>query len=82
MTKRGLDTSNDHVYPDLVFGIPTPPYFVGNARTVGIGVMDFHGTNDDDRSQADEIHAAYVAKMKTFVRWLVDNDHKDPPARR
>ena len=37
--------------------------------------MAYHGTNDD-REQADEIHAAYVEKMKRFVRWLVDSGHR------
>jgi polysaccharide pyruvyl transferase WcaK-like protein len=39
-------------------------------------VMDYYGTNDDDRRRADEIHDSYVAKMKLFVRWLVDNGRK------
>ena len=37
--------------------------------------MAYYGTNDD-REQADEIHASYVEKMKCFTRWLVDNGRK------
>ena len=44
----------------------------GGPPTVGVGVMDYHGTNDD-RRQAERSHAAYVGKMKRFVRWLVDS---------
>ena len=63
MRQRGVDTTPDHVYPDLVFGIPAPPYDPGDAQTVGVGVMAYFGGNDD-RGQADEIHASYVEKMK------------------
>jgi polysaccharide pyruvyl transferase WcaK-like protein len=76
MRQQGLDATQDHVYPDLAFSIPVPPYDPGDAGTVGIGVMDYYGTNDDDRRQADEIHASYVEKMKIFVRWLVDSGRK------
>jgi polysaccharide pyruvyl transferase WcaK-like protein len=41
---------------------------------VGVGVMDYHGSNDD-RRQADQLHASYVEKMKSFVLWLVDSGH-------
>lgn len=70
--RRGLDTSQDHVYPDLAFGIQTPPYKPGNAQVVGVGVLAYYGTNDD-RKEADELHACYLEKMKLFVRWLVDS---------
>ncbi len=75
MRQRGLDTRQDHVYPDLVFGLPAPPYDPGDAQTVGVGVMDYYGTNDE-RRQADEMHASYVEKMKFFVRWLVDSGRR------
>jgi polysaccharide pyruvyl transferase WcaK-like protein len=73
MRQRGLDVSHDRVYPDLVFSAPAPPDDPGDARAVGVGVMAYYGTNDH-RSQADDIHTSYVADMKRFVRWLVDND--------
>ena len=34
--------------------------------------MDYNGSNDD-RRQADQLHASYVEKIKSFVLWLVDN---------
>ena len=37
--------------------------------------MAYYGTNDE-RQQADEIYATYVAGMKRFVRWLVDNGRR------
>ena len=66
LRQQGLDTAGDHVYPDLAFGLPVPPGQPGDPRIVGIGVMDYHGTNDDDRGRADQIHTAYVGKMKLF----------------
>jgi polysaccharide pyruvyl transferase WcaK-like protein len=72
MRQRIPGTAQDHVYPDLVFGIPAPPYDPGDPQTVGVGVMAYYGANDD-RKQADEIYVSYVEKMKSFVRWLVDS---------
>jgi polysaccharide pyruvyl transferase WcaK-like protein len=72
MRERGIDVSRDAVYPDLVYALPEPPYDRGDAQTVGLGVMDYHGTNND-RDRADEIHAAYVGNMKRFTRHLVDS---------
>jgi len=75
MRQRGIDTSGDSVYPDLVYGVPTPPYDPGDPQIVGVGVMAYHGGNDD-RKQADQIHSSYVEKMTRFTRWLVDSGHK------
>jgi polysaccharide pyruvyl transferase WcaK-like protein len=72
MRRMGLDTSGDAVYPDLAFALPTPRGAPVVAGTVGVGVMDYHGGNDD-RQQADQLHASYVEKVKSFVLWLVDN---------
>ncbi len=75
MRQRGIDTAGDRVYPDLVFGVPTPPYDPGDPQLVGVGVMAYYGGNDD-RPQAGQIHSAYVQKMTRFVGWLVDTGHK------
>jgi polysaccharide pyruvyl transferase WcaK-like protein len=75
MRQRGIDTAKDGVYPDLVFGVPTPPYEPGDINVVGVGVMAYYGSNDD-REHAAEIHSAYVAKMTAFVSWLVSGGHR------
>ena len=75
MSRRGLDTAQDHVYPDLAFALPALTFERGNANVVCVGVMEYHGSNDD-RAHADEIRSSYVGGMKRFVRWLVDNDRK------
>jgi hypothetical protein len=54
MRRMGLNTSGDAVYPDLAFALPAPrdvPVVVG---MVGVGVMDYHGSNDDRRQAGHE----------------------------
>jgi polysaccharide pyruvyl transferase WcaK-like protein len=72
MHQRGLDVTEDHVYPDLVFGLPVPPHDPGDPQTVGVGVMAYFGGNDD-RGRSDDIYASYVRNLKIFIRWLVDS---------
>ena len=75
MRQRGIDTTADRIYPDLAFGVPSPPYEPGDPQVVGVGVMDYHGGNDD-RKQAGQIHSAYTTSMTRFVRWLIDSGHQ------
>jgi polysaccharide pyruvyl transferase WcaK-like protein len=72
MRRMGLDTSGDAVYPDLAFILPPPDDVRVIPGAVGVGVMDYHGGNDD-RQQADQLHASYVDVMKSFVLWLTDH---------
>ena len=73
MRRMGLDTSGDPVYPDLAFALPTPHSESGATGTVGVGVMEYSGGNDD-RPQAAEIRSSYIEQMTRFVLWLVDSD--------
>lgn len=73
MRRMGLDTSGDPVYPDVVFSLPAPHDGRGAPGTVGVGVMDYSGTNED-RPQADKIRSGYIEKMTRFVLWLIEND--------
>ncbi|MFI2376149.1 polysaccharide pyruvyl transferase family protein [Streptomyces sp. NPDC018964] len=70
MRAMGVDTARDEVHPDLAFALPAPP-----ARTspglVCVGVMDFHGGNDD-RDRAEEIHRRYLDGTTRFVRALAE----------
>jgi polysaccharide pyruvyl transferase WcaK-like protein len=75
MRQRGIDTSSDRVFPDLVFGIPVPPYEPGDPKLVGLGVMAYYGSNDD-RKQADQIYSRYIEAMTRFTQWLVDNGYR------
>ncbi len=75
MRQRGIDTSADQVCPDLVFGVPTPPFEPGDPKLVGVGVMAYYGGNDD-RKQAAQIHSHYVETMTRFTQWLVENGYR------
>ena len=75
MRRRGIDTSADNVYPDLAFAATAPPTDIGDLNTVGLGVMAYYGSNDE-KLDAGTIHTAYVANMKSFTRWLLDNGHR------
>jgi polysaccharide pyruvyl transferase WcaK-like protein len=73
--RMGVDTSRDEVYPDLVFALPVPEGTEREPGTVGVGVMDYHGGNDD-RASADTIYANYLATLKRFVRSLIDDGRR------
>ncbi|MBT2421834.1 polysaccharide pyruvyl transferase family protein [Streptomyces sp. ISL-22] len=80
----GVNTARDKVYPDLAFALPTPREWgipcselageLGEAPSgsVCVGVMDFHGGNDD-RARAEEIHRRYLDGTTRFVRALVED---------
>ncbi|MFJ8357541.1 polysaccharide pyruvyl transferase family protein [Streptomyces sp. NPDC093984] len=74
MRAMGVDTRRDEVYPDLAFSLPTPPTSApaGPTGTVCVGVMNFHGSNDD-RARAEEIHRRYLDGTIRFVRALVED---------
>jgi polysaccharide pyruvyl transferase WcaK-like protein len=75
MATRGASGPPDPLYPDLVFGLPAPPGDPADPLTVGVGVMDFYGTNDD-RARAEQIHGTYLENMQRFVLWLVDSGRR------
>ncbi|WP_394429467.1 polysaccharide pyruvyl transferase family protein [Streptomyces sp. SGAir0957] len=65
----GVDTSRDEVYPDLAFSLPTPGVSQETRGRVCVGVMAFHGSNDD-RDRADAIYGRYLDGVTRFVRTL------------
>lgn len=71
MRTMGLRERDDRVYPDLAYALPTPTTVEGRTGVIGVGVLDYYGT-DDDRHRADELHATYLAGMTTIVRTLID----------
>ena len=68
--RMGVDVRDDHVFPDLAFALPAPEPRPSTGA-VGVGLMEFHG-NNDDRDRADRINAAYLGTVKRFVRLMVD----------
>jgi polysaccharide pyruvyl transferase WcaK-like protein len=71
MNAMGVDTSRDPVHTDLAFALPNPRPLLDHG-VVGVGVMDYHGGNED-RANAAEIHRDYVRDMTEFVRWLAED---------
>ncbi|MER5766237.1 polysaccharide pyruvyl transferase family protein [Streptomyces sp. NPDC001985] len=71
MRAMGVDTAHDEVHPDLAFALPAPPAVApqGPPGPVCVGVMAFHGGNDD-RARAEEIHRRYLDGTTRFVRAL------------
>ncbi|MGW1375802.1 polysaccharide pyruvyl transferase family protein [Streptomyces sp. NPDC002446] len=79
MREMGVDTARDEVYPDLAFALPTPTVREsapsdppGPPGPVCVGLMAFHGGNDD-RARAEEIHRRYLDGTTRFVRALVED---------
>ncbi|MEV6977535.1 polysaccharide pyruvyl transferase family protein [Kitasatospora sp. NPDC093806] len=76
MRAMGVDTRRDEVYPDLAFSLPVPVPAAGAPAgpegPVCVGVMAFHGGNDD-RARAEEIHRRYLDGTTRFVRALVED---------
>ncbi|HET6855815.1 MAG TPA: polysaccharide pyruvyl transferase family protein [Streptomyces sp.] len=74
MRAMGVDTARDEVYPDLAFALPTPATSEpsGPPGPVCVGVMDFHG-GDDDRARAEEIHRRYLDGTTRFVHALAES---------
>ncbi len=72
MASVGVRGETDKVYPDLAFGLPTPPA-AGRAEAeplrIGVGMMTYDGWRGDD-AERQGVYEAYVAKMTAFVLWL------------
>ena len=71
MRTMGIDVSADQVYPDLAFGHPTPSTAPDGSGAVGLGLMDYWGTNDE-RTEALALRRAYLTTMTRFAGWLLD----------
>lgn len=73
MRAMGVDTARDEVHPDLAFALPAPPLSApaDPPGRVCVGVMAFHGGNDD-RARAEEIHRSYLDGTIRFVRALAE----------
>ncbi|MFD9691399.1 polysaccharide pyruvyl transferase family protein [Kitasatospora sp. NPDC001309] len=72
MRAMGVDTARDAVHPDIAFALPAPPATGSPDGRVCVGVMDFHG-GDDDRARAEQIHRQYLDGTTRFVRALVED---------
>jgi polysaccharide pyruvyl transferase WcaK-like protein len=77
MKSIGFDTRRDAIFPDIAFVLPDPPPRgrVGQALTVGLGVMGYYGWSHDTQAGA-EIHRTYLNKLRAFTLWLLDQGYR------
>src|SRR4029077_17904984 len=75
MRQMKVDVSNDHVYPDLAFSLSLPRLGSSEPGSVGVGITDYSGSNDD-RKRAVEINDQYTTEMTRFVLALVDENRR------
>lgn len=71
MRRMGLRERGDRVFPDLVHSLPAPPARPGPTGVIGVGVLDFHGGNED-RARAAAVHARYTASLAAVVDGILD----------
>jgi polysaccharide pyruvyl transferase WcaK-like protein len=78
MQSIGFDARDDAVYPDLAFNLPSPAasrrQLTDGGLTVGVGVMTYFGWRNDAVDGA-AVYQTYLAKLTSFVLWLLDRDH-------
>ncbi|PSJ58551.1 hypothetical protein C7I85_19340 [Mesorhizobium soli] len=80
MESVGFDTTNDQVYPDIVFKLPVPavssPASTPNPGrlTVGVGVMSYRGWYGYAEG-AEQIFSRYIDKLSEFVIYLLDGGY-------
>ena len=70
----GVDTSADPVYPDLAFSLrPEGHGQKGQARVVGIGLMDYFGKRWTPASAG--VYADYVRNLAGVCDWLLERGY-------
>jgi polysaccharide pyruvyl transferase WcaK-like protein len=79
MESIGFDARTDPIHPDIAFRLPAPASTSrrrgeGAPLTIGVGVMTYHGWQND-RTRGAETYAAYLEKITSFVIWLLDRGH-------
>jgi polysaccharide pyruvyl transferase WcaK-like protein len=80
MTRVGLRSSRDRVYPDLVFGLPEAllardhPRTEGPRRVVGLGLMVYDGKYSAGRPRP-ATYTAYLEGLAVFATWLLDHGY-------
>jgi polysaccharide pyruvyl transferase WcaK-like protein len=81
LASLGIDTSREHVYPDLVFRLPTPLLTRTPTQekptTIGVGLMNYNGWRAGARSGSDPaIYETYIETMGRFVNSLLDRGYR------
>src|SRR3989449_3090271 len=76
----GFDPTNDPVYPDLAFSLPTPTIPRDShcnrwKPVIAVGVKDYRGQHGSwpRQHQADDIYRRYLEMVTTLVAWLLEH---------
>ena len=82
MRHIGFDATNDPVYPDLAFSLPTPTIPQGRQinrgqPVIAVGVKNYRGQYGPTRLQhhADDIYRRYIDMVTTLVAWLLEHTY-------
>jgi polysaccharide pyruvyl transferase WcaK-like protein len=76
----GIAGGSDAVYPDLAFSLPSgsvPNSRAGDRRkpVIGVGLITYDRSRTATPEKIETIYRDYVAKVATFVRWLIEHDY-------
>ena len=76
----GIAPKGDAVYPDLAFSLPAGMLPEARARdrrktVIGIGLITYDTSCTTTREKAETVYHEYVAKVATFVRWLIEHNY-------
>jgi polysaccharide pyruvyl transferase WcaK-like protein len=78
----GFDPTNDPVYPDLAFSLPTPKIRLGNPSNrgkpvVALGVKDYHGQYGPWplHHRPEVVYRHYIDRTADFVAWLLEQQY-------
>jgi polysaccharide pyruvyl transferase WcaK-like protein len=66
-----VDASSEQVYPDLAFGLVSPPEQNPRPRLIGVGLINFFDWRGSNAQRATN-RARYEASMILFVEWLLE----------
>ena len=82
MRRIGFDATNDPVYPDLAFSLPTPTIPRGRQNNtakpvIAVGLKDYRGQYGPAplQHQADDIYRRYLDMVTTLVAWLLEHKY-------
>jgi len=75
----GSRGERDEIYPDLVFGLPSPAVATGPVQTdrlvVGLGLMEY-APGYSVANRLGDTYVQYLESLAGFAHWLIDQGHE------
>ncbi len=77
----GVNTDQDAVYPDLVFGLSehlfrsSPNDRAGQRPVIGVGLKDYNSYDAKSKARETNTYQDYLGIMVAFVRWLCEQGY-------